>query len=125
MQDSKKEKILKKYYREVKMEDLRRAFFDKLSSVPPTMEYVRNLILDVKLFFRMLSDPNFDLREETRRDFVAVLLYFIESKDAIPDWIPMLGLWDDYKLARYVKQKHRQEIERYFAQVRHFVANYF
>ncbi len=125
MRDEKKEKTLKRYYRDVEMKQLRKLFFEKISSVPPTMEYVRNLILDVKLLFRMVSDPNFELKEETRRDFTSALLYFIEDKDVIPDWIPLIGLWDDYRLVRYVKEKHRDEINRYFSQIRHFVANYF
>ncbi|MEZ0360891.1 MAG: YkvA family protein [Hydrogenobacter sp.] len=125
MWDEKKEKTLKRYYRDVEMKQLRKLFFEKISSVPPTMEYVRNLILDVKLLFRMVSDPNFELKEETRKDFTSALLYFIEDKDAIPDWIPLIGLWDDYRLVRYVKEKHRDEINRYFSQIRHFVANYF
>jgi uncharacterized membrane protein YkvA (DUF1232 family) len=125
MQDPKKEKTLQRYYKPIQVDELRKLFFKKISSVPPTMEYVRNLILDVKLLFRILSDPNFDLQESAKRDFTSALLYFIESKDSIPDWIPLIGLWDDYKLIRYVKEKHRHEIERYFSQVKYFVANYF
>ncbi|HID65843.1 MAG TPA: DUF1232 domain-containing protein [Aquificaceae bacterium] len=104
---------------------LKEAFQKKLSEVPPTMEYVRNLILDAKLLFRILSDPNFNLSREAREDFIAALWYFIEKKDRIPDWVPIIGLWDDYKVVRYVKEKYKEEIERYFRETKFFIANYF
>ncbi|RUM30043.1 MAG: DUF1232 domain-containing protein [Aquifex sp.] len=104
---------------------LKEAFQKKLSEVPPTMEYVRNLILDAKLLFRILTDPNFNLSQEAREDFMAALWYFIEKKDRIPDWIPIIGLWDDYKVVRYVKEKYKEEIERYFQETKFFIANYF
>ncbi|MDQ7038983.1 MAG: YkvA family protein [Aquificota bacterium] len=104
---------------------LREEFRKKLNKVPPTMEYMRNLILDAKLLFRIVTDPNFDLGEEAREDFLAALWYFIDSKDSIPDWIPVVGYWDDYRVIRYVKEKHREEIERYFSETKFFIANYF
>ncbi|EDP74710.1 YkvA family protein [Hydrogenivirga sp. 128-5-R1-1] len=107
------------------LEKLKHSFYDKLDKVPPTMEYLRNLILDVKLLYRILTDPDFELKREAREDFIGALWYFIDSKDSIPDWIPMLGYWDDYRLVKYVKEKHRKEIERYFEETKYFLANYF
>jgi len=107
------------------LEKLKRSFHDKLDRVPPTMEYLRNLILDVKLLYRILTDPEFELKRDAREDFIGALWYFIDSKDSIPDWIPMLGYWDDYRLVKYVKEKHKKEIERYFAETKYFLANYF
>jgi len=104
---------------------LSKAFKKKLSEVPPTMEYVRNLLLDAKLLYRILSDPNFDLKPEAKEDFMAALWYFVEKKDAIPDWIPVIGYWDDYRVVRYVKEKHKEEIERYFSTTKYYIANYF
>ncbi len=104
---------------------LKEEFRKKLEKVPPTMEYLRNLILDVKLLYRILTDPEFELKREAREDFIGALWYFIDNKDSIPDWIPMLGYWDDYKLVRYVKEKHMKEIERYFEETKYFIANYF
>lgn len=125
MPDAKKERLIERYYRDIDQKELKRIFFKKLGSIPPTMEYVRNLIMNAKLFFRMITDPNFELKEDTKKDFISALLYFIEDRDVIPDWIPMIGLWDDYKLIAYVKEKHREEIDRYFSQVKYFVTNYF
>ncbi len=104
---------------------LKEEFRKKLEKVPPTMEYLRNLIIDVKLLYRILTDPEFELKREAREDFIGALWYFIDNKDSIPDWIPMLGYWDDYKLVRYVKEKHMKEIERYFEETKYFIANYF
>ncbi|MFN3471015.1 MAG: DUF1232 domain-containing protein, partial [Aquificaceae bacterium] len=61
------EEKLKKYYRDVGIKELRALLEEKLSRIPPTMEYVRNLILDAKMIMRMLSDKDFDLREEAKR----------------------------------------------------------
>ncbi len=122
------EKKLQKYktYENINnLDRLKEAFRKKLEDVPPTMEYLRNLILDVKLLFRILTDPEFELKREAREDFIAALWYFIDNRDGIPDWIPMLGYWDDYRLVRYVKEKHRKEIERYFSETKFFIANYF
>lgn len=119
------EERLRKYYRDTSINELRGLLEQKLRRVPPTMEYVRNLILDVKMLFRILSDEEFDLKDETKKDFISALLYFIEDRDSIRDRIPLIGYWDDYKLVRYVKNKHIEEIERYFSEVRSFIANYF
>ena len=108
------------------MERLRDAFHKKLSEVPPTMEYVRNLILDAKLLFRIVTDPEFELSREAREDFISALWYFISSSgNTIPDWLPLIGYWDDYRVIKYVKEKHRDEIEKYFETTKHYIANYF
>lgn len=108
------------------LEKLREEFNRKISKVPPTMEYVRNLILDAKMLFRIVTDPDFDLKEEAREDFLSALWYFIKSGgNTIPDWVPLIGYCDDYRLIRYVKEKHKEEIERYFETTRFFIANYF
>jgi len=115
-----------KTYENVKnLDKLAEEFRKKLEKVPPTMEYLRNLILDVKLLYRVLTDPEFDLSWKAKEDFIAALWYFIDTKDGIPDWIPMLGYWDDYRLVKYVKEKHKKEIERYFKETKFFIANYF
>ncbi len=121
----KKLERFKTYERLKDIDSLKERFKEKLERVPPTMEYLRNLILDAKLLFRIVTDENFELSKEAREDFIAALWYFIEEKDSIPDWIPMIGYWDDYRLLRWVKEKHRSEIERYFQETKFFIANYF
>lgn len=119
------EEKLRKYYRDIEPEELRKLLEEKLLRVPPTMEYVRNLILDAKMLMRIIADVEFDLKAEAKRDFISAILYFIQDRDSILDRIPLIGYWDDYKIVRYVKKKHRDEIDRYFSQVKHFIANYF
>jgi len=119
------EEKLKKYYREIDILELKALVERKLEKTPPTMEYVRNLILDVKLLLRVLLDEEFSLKEDARKDMISALLYFVEPRDSIPDFIPLIGLRDDYKLVRYVKEKHKGEIDRYFENTPFFVANYF
>ncbi len=122
------EKKLQKYKTYENLNDLdrlREEFRKKLDKVPPTMEYLRNLILDAKLLFRIVTDRDFELKKEAREDFIGALWYFIDSKDSIPDWLPMIGYWDDYRLIKYVKEKHKEEIERYFEETKFFIANYF
>ena len=111
---------LRKYCREVSPLELKTLVENRLKKISPTMEYVRNLILDVKLILRILLDEEFQLKEEARKDFICALLHFAESKK-----MPFVGLWNDYKVVRFVKEKHRQEIERYFENTPHFLANYF
>ncbi len=123
----KMEKVLEKFktYDYTDLEKLKEAFQRKMDGIAPTMEYVRNMILDAKLIYRILIDEEFDLSEKAREDFMAALWYLVESKDRIPDWIPIIGYWDDYKLLKYVKEKHSEEIERYFETTKYFIANYF
>ncbi len=120
------EKELRKYRLEVvDINLLLKKFERKIEEVPPTMEYLRNLIMDIRLFYRILVDPESNISEELERDIVSAINYFLEDEDTIPDWIPLIGYLDDYRLVRYVKNKHREEIENYIkSKERHFIANY-
>ncbi|MEN3034144.1 MAG: YkvA family protein [Aquificaceae bacterium] len=117
------ERKLELYYAEIDPRSLALEFEKKVSQIGPTMEFVRNLILDLRVILRILIDKDFDLSEDARRDFISAVNYFIKTKDSIPDFIPIIGLLDDRKLVSYVKNKHRKEIERYFRQVKFFIAN--
>ncbi len=104
---------------------LLKEFEKKIEEVPPTMEYLRNLIMDIRLFYRMLVDPESELSEEAKRDIISAINYFIENEDTIPDWVPLIGYFDDYRLVKYVKEKHKEEIDKYMkSKERHFIANY-
>lgn len=117
------ESKLKRYRGAGDVERLKEEFERKTRSVPPTMEYVRNLILDARLLLRMVTDPDSGLSDEAREDFICALWYFIDPKDSIPDWVPLLGLLDDYRVIKYVKEKHREEIEGYLSRTRVFMTN--
>ncbi len=122
----KKEEILKKYrIDEIDPQLLVNELERKLREVPPTMEYLRNLILDIRLFYRMITDPESNLSPEARRDILSAINYFLEDEDTIPDWIPLIGYIDDSKIVKYVKNKHKEEIEAYLrSKKRQFVTNY-
>ncbi len=122
----KKEEILKKYrIDEIDPQLLVNELERKLREVPPTMEYLRNLILDIRLFYRMITDPESNLSPEARRDILSAINYFLEDEDTIPDWIPLIGYIDDSKIVKYVKNKHKEEIEAYLrSKNRQFITNY-
>ncbi len=120
MKVDKMERKLQTHYKDVNPIELKKLLERKLSTVSPTMEYVRNLVLDLKMFMRILIDEDFDLNDEARKDFVSAILAFVEKKRVIP----IIGYWDVYKLVSYVKGKHKSEIDRYFSQVKHYIANY-
>ncbi len=120
MKSDKMESRLQSLYRNEDPFKLKKLLEEKLNTVSPTMEYVRNLILDLKTFMRILIDEDFNLREDARRDFTSAIIAFLEKKKALP----IVGYWDVYKLVRYVKSKHKEEINRYFSQVKHYIANY-
>ncbi|NPB06327.1 MAG: DUF1232 domain-containing protein [Aquificae bacterium] len=103
-------------------EQLRKAVMEKLTKVPPTMEHVRDLVMNVRLMLRMLTDVEFTLKEEARADFFAALWYFIEEKDRLSDKLPIFGFKDDYEVVEYVLNKHRSEVERYLSSTRPYLA---
>ncbi|MCS7083701.1 MAG: YkvA family protein [Aquificaceae bacterium] len=117
------EKRLRDYYLEIDPISLIPAFEKKVSQIDPTTEFVRNLILDLRIILRVLIDKDFNLSEEAKRDFISAVNYFIKTKDSIPDWIPLIGLLDDRRVVSYVKNKHKKELERYFKEVKFFIAN--
>jgi len=122
----KKEEILRKYrIDEIDTKLLVNELERKLREVPPTMEYLRNLIMDIRLFYRMITDPENNLSDEARKDILSAINYFLEDEDTIPDWIPLIGYIDDSKIVKYVKEKHREEIEAYLkSKKRQFITNY-
>ncbi len=121
-----KEEILKKYrVDEIDSKLLVNELERKLREVPPTMEYLRNLILDIRLFYRIITDPENNISPEARRDILSAINYFLEDEDTIPDWIPLIGYIDDSKIVKYVKEKHKEEIEAYLrSKERQFITNY-
>ncbi len=120
------ERKLEKYrLNDIDLKLLMDEFDRKVKEVPPTMEYLRNLIMDIRLFYRIISDPESNISEEAKRDILSAINYFLETEDTIPDWLPLIGYLDDYKIVKYVKEKHREEIENYIqSKRRHFITNY-
>lgn len=68
---------------------------------------------DLKLAYRMLRDPHFQLEKEKKIILIIALLYIISPIDLIPDGIPLLGMLDDVLVAGYALKQVGEEIERY------------
>jgi hypothetical protein len=62
---------------------------EKLEKTPPTMEYVRNLILDVKLLLKAPSGRGFFSGKKTQgKDMISALLYVVEPREFNPRFYP-------------------------------------
>jgi hypothetical protein len=61
----------------------------------------------------MLGDSEWKLSGAARSRVFAVLVYFVEPEDMIPDRIPRLGYLDDAILIELVAQDLRHDLETY------------
>jgi uncharacterized membrane protein YkvA (DUF1232 family) len=68
---------------------------------------------DLKLAYRMLRDPSFQLERDKKIIMIIALLYIISPIDLIPDTIPFLGMLDDVLVAGYALKQVAAELERY------------
>ena len=74
--------------------------------IPPTL---RDALALVPRVADMLSDPDWTLAPEQRRDFVGALAYFIDNDDLIPDNIGRYGYLDDALVIGLAVQSSSQE----------------
>lgn len=68
---------------------------------------------DLKLAYKMLRDPNFQLERGKKITVIIALLYIISPIDLIPDAIPFLGMVDDVLVAGYALKQVTDELARY------------
>lgn len=68
---------------------------------------------DLKLVYKMLRDPNFQLEREKKITVIIALLYIVSPIDLIPDAIPFLGMLDDVLVAGYALKQVADELARY------------
>ena len=68
---------------------------------------------DLKLAYKMLRDPNFQLERGKKITVIIALLYIISPIDLIPDAIPFLGMLDDVLVAGYALKQIADELARY------------
>ena len=68
---------------------------------------------DLKLAYKMLRDPNFQMEREKKITIIIALLYIISPLDLIPDTIPFLGMLDDVLVAGYALKQVADELARY------------
>jgi len=74
-------------------------------------------LADLQLAYKMLSDPHFQVANDTKTVLIIALLYIISPIDLIPDAIPFLGLLDDVLVAGYALRQAAAELERYRQQM--------
>jgi uncharacterized membrane protein YkvA (DUF1232 family) len=74
---------------------------------------LKSYIDDLKLAYKMLRDPKFQIEKETKVVLIIALLYVISPIDLIPDAIPFLGMVDDVLVAGYALKQAATELERY------------
>jgi uncharacterized membrane protein YkvA (DUF1232 family) len=74
---------------------------------------LKGYLEELKLAYKMLRDPNFQLEREKKITLIIALLYIISPIDLIPDAIPLLGMLDDVLVAGYALRQVAAELERY------------
>ena len=74
---------------------------------------LKTYLEDLKLAYRMLRDPNFQLERDKKITLIIALLYIVSPVDLIPDSIPFLGMLDDVLVAGYAIKQVASELERY------------
>ena len=74
---------------------------------------LKTYLEDLKLAYKMLRDPNFQLERNKKITVIIALLYIISPIDLIPDAIPFLGMLDDVLVAGYALKQIADELARY------------
>ena len=91
----------------------------KLKSIIGNNEKLQSLTDKVTTFYRMLKAKfNGDYDEFPWRTVLLIagaMLYFITPFDLIPDFIPALGLADDFAIVAWVYSSIQEDIERFEA----------
>ncbi len=66
-----------------------------------------------KTMLSMVSDKDFQIDPKTKLIYVGALAYIVMPFDAVPDYIPGLGLLDDAAVIKIVWDSSLAEIKRY------------
>ena len=72
-----------------------------------------DLLQGVKTLWKMLTDPDYVVRWETKGWIIFALLYFICPADIIPDAIPVAGYLDDALVVAWVLHLISEEVATY------------
>ncbi len=68
---------------------------------------------DLETFYSMLYDTSFALDERSRTTLVAVMIYFLDPFDFLPQGAPLVGLVDDRLVIACAAQACRSEVDRF------------
>ncbi len=89
----------------------------KLSSIVSNNEKLQALTSKVTLFYRMLKakfNGDYDrFPWQTLLLIAGAMLYFITPLDMIPDFIPALGLTDDFVIIAWIYNSIKEDIEQF------------
>lgn len=66
-----------------------------------------------KTILKMVGDKEFSIDPKTKLIYVGALAYIVMPFDAVPDYIPGLGLLDDAAVIKIVWDSSINEIKRY------------
>lgn len=77
------------------------------------------LLRNVGTLYRMMTDQRFSMQWSTRAMILGALVYFILPTDATPDFIPVVGYFDDTLIVGWVIKRLAREIDRYRHQIAH------
>lgn len=66
-----------------------------------------------KTMVKMVGDRNFQIDPKTKLIYVGALAYTVMPFDAVPDYIPGLGLLDDAAVIKIVWDSSVNEVKRY------------
>lgn len=79
-----------------------------ISSIPA---YVRQRLVHVQRVILMLEDDDWCLPVPERTDALAVLAYFSDPEDLIPDHLEVIGLFDDAVMLELLARRMRRVLD--------------
>jgi uncharacterized membrane protein YkvA (DUF1232 family) len=75
--------------------------------------YIAERLARLDIVINMASDAEWQLRDEERQRILALLMYFCDPHDLIPDAVPVLGFMDDAIYVEIILRELRTEIGYY------------
>jgi uncharacterized membrane protein YkvA (DUF1232 family) len=66
-----------------------------------------------KTMLKMVGDKEFSIDPKTKLIYVGALAYIVMPFDAVPDYLPGLGLLDDAAIVKIVWDSSINEVKRY------------
>jgi len=66
-----------------------------------------------KTMLKMIGDKEFSIDPKTKLIYVGALAYIVMPFDAVPDYLPGLGLLDDAAIVKIVWDSSINEVKRY------------